>query len=73
MTKVTGVICEECGQIIFSRARHDFRSCVCGHTSVDGGFDYVKVCGSSWSLIELEIKATKQELYHDWNSRRDEY
>ena len=26
-----------CGDTIFSRTRHDFRSCYCGNLSVDGG------------------------------------
>jgi len=29
--------CLMCGDTIFSRSRHDFRSCYCGNLSVDGG------------------------------------
>lgn len=74
MTKVTGVICEDCGQIIFSRARHDFRYCCCGNTSVDGGFDYLKIgANKPPKFVDFEVKATKKELYDDWNYSRDQY
>lgn len=32
--------CLMCGDTVFSRARHDFRSCYCGNLSVDGGTFY---------------------------------
>lgn len=36
--------CNKCGGVIESRHRHDFVSCGCGATSVDGGKDYLKRC-----------------------------
>jgi hypothetical protein len=66
-----GVQCNECGDVIFSRARHDFNSCSCGKSHIDGGFDYTKV---SWGTanppahVKLTLLgATKQDLYNDWN------
>ena len=78
MTKVTAIKCNKCGYAIYSRTRHDFHSCECGDVCVDGGFDYLKVCynsdtGSGYEYIELEIDATKEELYQDWNKRVDKY
>lgn len=34
--------CLKCGDVIFSKHRHDYVSCSCGNVSVDGGFDYSK-------------------------------
>jgi ribosomal protein L37AE/L43A len=69
MTKVTAVICPNCKDKIYSRARHDFRSCTCGDTFVDGGFDYLRTGFKTVppERIELEVGATKNELYDDWN------
>jgi DNA-directed RNA polymerase subunit N (RpoN/RPB10) len=36
--------CNNCGDIIESKYRHDFVSCKCGRVSADGGKDYLKRC-----------------------------
>lgn len=36
------VKCGNCGDEIFSGYRHDYVTCSCGETSVDGGQDYMK-------------------------------
>ena len=36
------VQCKNCGDIIESTSRHDFRTCSCGKVSVDGGHDYLR-------------------------------
>jgi hypothetical protein len=75
--KVRCVKCIRCGDIIYSRATHDFRSCGCGYTSIDGGQDYTKVsCEDLTSVETLEVKLpgiTKEILYDDWNFRIDRY
>jgi hypothetical protein len=38
-----GVRCNACGDRIFSNSRHDFVTCSCGDTFIDGGFDYTRV------------------------------
>lgn len=76
MTKVIAIECPQCGYIIYSRARHDFRSCKCGDCNIDGGFDYVKIGAMDLSKIqqhELEIPITRTELYDDWNNQTDNY
>ena len=72
---VSSITCPKCKSTIFSRARHDFRYCVCGDIAIDGGFDYVKI--SFKDVIptskRLRIYATRQELFDDWNRRMDKY
>lgn len=40
-----GIQCPNCMDIVVSLHRHDFRSCGCGKTFIDGGFDYTR-CGA---------------------------
>jgi len=35
-----GVRCPGCKEELFSNSRHDFVSCKCGATFIDGGFEY---------------------------------
>ncbi len=74
--RVNAYQCLNCNDIIYSRARHDYRTCSCGKLSVDGGFDYVRITCESKHLykpINLELPTTKQELYTDWNFRENRY
>jgi hypothetical protein len=43
--------CGNCGDVIQSKHRHDFVTCKCGGTSVDGGSDYTRVLGSQWGFF----------------------
>lgn len=36
------VRCNYCNSVIESTHRHDYKTCECGHVSVDGGKDYKK-------------------------------
>jgi len=73
--KISAIQCDKCGDIIYSRARHDMRWCNCGDIAIDGGFDYAKVSyrASSPKRVEIEVDATKAELYSDWNNRIDNF
>jgi len=78
MTKVLAVKCPECNYTIFSRARHDFRTCACKGDKgifVDGGLEYTRIgfYKEAPEKLELEIDATPQELYQDWNQRTNKY
>lgn len=75
MVKVSGVKCKRCGDIVYSRARHDMRGCTCGSIFVDGGFDYMKVSGEpeNMDFVQLEVDATKPELYNDWGKDANKY
>ena len=47
--------CRVCGDLIFSRHRHDFVQCSCGAISVDGGMDYLKRGGHLAYIEEKSI------------------
>ena len=73
--KVNAIKCGSCKDVVFSRARHDYRSCSCGEVSVDGGFEYFKVSFKKEEpeVVKLSIKATKKNLLDDWNLGKDKY
>lgn len=75
MTIVNAYICPVCKNIIYSRAKHDFRQCSCKEIAVDGGFDYHKVSymNKPPKSVTVSIDATKEELYKDWNNRTDKF
>lgn len=37
-----GVKCSECSEILVSASRHDWHTCACGATFVDGGRAYLR-------------------------------
>ena len=43
---IIAIKCKKCNHIIWSRHRHDYRSCKCGAVAIDGGRDYTKVNGN---------------------------
>lgn len=45
-------ICQACGDHIESRSRHDYKTCSCGKSSVDGGDAYLR---SSGSVIDTSL------------------
>lgn len=64
------VQCLSCGDIIESRHRHDFVSCKCGATSVDGGYDYARVLGNTWKdmLVTTSSPFEVQREAFSWKS-----
>jgi len=72
---IHGVVCPNCKDFIYSRTRHDFRTCTCGDTSIDGGqTDYIKLSAKNMKDIQhltMEIKTTLGKLYDDWNLKLD--
>jgi hypothetical protein len=77
--RVWTVTCPQCGREMYSRAQHDFRMCGCPFgTMVDGGFAYVRYGGKDLEPLRKSfrhrfVKATRQELYDDWNHRLDRF
>ena len=73
--KITATECPNCFNILYSRAQHDFRTCGCGDTSVDGGQLKARVLykDKSPKSIEIDVDVTEQQLYDDWNNRKDKY
>lgn len=78
---VKGIRCKHCGDIIYSRAQHDFRWCSCEKCAIDGGFDYYRIIGDKddWELMEIDILKDKDHdealkiLYDDWNFEKNKY
>ena len=54
----TGIKCKKCNDEIYSYHRHDFKWCKCGEVAVDGGDDYLKVCGDpgNFEYVEKEVE-----------------
>ena len=74
--KVKAIRCGNCGDTIFCRTRHDFRSCTCKNISIDGGFQYKKVsfkADATYSDVELEITQSGPELFNDWNDGEENF
>jgi len=63
-------ICLKCDDHLVSRHRHDFKTCKCGATFVDGGLDYQR--GGSEFAIDTSItdKNSFQQIRHSfaWGS-----
>lgn len=51
-TTQTGVKCLECGDEIYSTYRHDYRTCNCGDTFIDGGSDYLRYGSKNLNKVE---------------------
>jgi len=70
--KVTAIKCGVCSDTIYSRTQHDFRWCSCENVAIDGGLDYTKICGSDYTMVEVDIgPLTVIDLHKDWNKRID--
>jgi hypothetical protein len=41
--KVAALKCPVCEEVIWSRARHDFRNCACKKCFIDGGRAYTRI------------------------------
>lgn len=50
--------CLECGDVIRSIHRHDFRSCTCENIFVDGGEDYRRI---GWMTPDSWVDITTDE------------
>ena len=73
---VKAIRCPKCGDVIYSRARHDMRFCSCKAIFIDGGFDYVRMGGKAleeMAIEEIEVNASRQDLDNDWNLAIDKY
>ena len=75
-TEVTYITCPKCKEMIYSRARHDFRWCSCKSVAIDGGFDYMKIswmgdCGANMTSGKHIVQHSKQEIIDDWRYGRD--
>ena len=56
--KVRGIECLKCHSQIWSKHRHDFVLCKCEAVAVDGGREYLRVCGEfdDWKGIDIVVE-----------------
>ena len=76
MLTIKAIECNECRDVIYSRTHQDFRQCSCGNISVDGGLQYFKYNANPASLFKvkkIQIDATIDELYNDYDSMNDRF
>ena len=75
--KVNAIKCPVCKDIIYSRSQHDFHWCTCGNTAIDGGNEYVRISAKSHFddivVRQIEINATKSQLYYDWCYNKNKF
>ena len=73
--KIQAFKCPKCSAVVFSRTRHDYRWCPCKTIAVDGGLDYSRVVykESFPESVELTLELTPDQLYDDWNKRKDKH
>ena len=76
MCYVKGIECPQCLQRIWSRYRHDCRSCFCGYCFVDGGRSYTRVGwgGPEWPEpwtppLTLKLLVPRKEVYPERENR----
>jgi len=50
-----GIYCHDCGDVIYSKYRHDYTKCTCGNSSVDGGKDYLKFSGRKINIVMIDL------------------
>lgn len=73
--KIKVYTCPRCLTSVYSRTRHDYRWCPCNTIAVDGGLEYTRVVWKDTlpESHDIEVDATREQLYDDWNSRQDKY
>lgn len=58
---INAIRCKECGWYVRSRNRHDFRTCKCGKSGVDGGSFYGRRIGDSCEDIIVPFTNLTEE------------
>ena len=53
---VNQIQCNNCGDLIFSAHRHDFKYCQCEQSAVDGGMDYLRRTGSGYKELSIVVE-----------------
>jgi len=61
--ELKGILCEECGNVLISWGRWDFRKCPCNNESyVDGGQkDYIRIGGKDLTKIKSVVVTYNQD------------
>lgn len=79
-TTVKAIKCLKCNDIIYSRARYDYKRCSCKRTIIDGGLHWIRTSGeyekdndNNIKFYKIEIDATEVDLYYDWFHNKNQY
>jgi ribosomal protein L37AE/L43A len=72
---ITGIVCPKCKEFIYSRARHDWHTCNCRYSFIDGGFEYLRYGVKSGKPVvrTIQLRVSKIALLQDWNTGTDKY
>lgn len=88
VVKINAIKCPFCHDAIYSRTGHDFHSCSCGKSSIDGGhyanyklddtseLFYERVLFTDNAIpvnVQFELDVTAKQLYDDWNFGVNKY
>ena len=74
--RIKAIKCEECLDIVYSRAEDDLRECTCGATSASGGQSHSKfytIHGAKYKKVTIDLDLTPSMLYNDWKEMLDAY
>ena len=76
-TQVITAYCPKCNTYIYSRHHCDIMTCICGETTITGGFDNTNIYTKSLDTKPITkiftLPLTKQQLYRDYQRGRDKY
>lgn len=67
-----GVECQTCREVLYSINLHDYRTCACGDTYVDGGRDYLRY-GSKTAALRVQVNLITGEAKYtksDFRSKK---
>tara|TARA_R100000008_G_C3518575_1_gene132734 strand:+ start:351 stop:629 length:279 start_codon:yes stop_codon:yes gene_type:complete len=74
--KVRAIECYSCKDVVYSRAEEDYRECSCASVNTCGGQTFTKfdaIPGADYKIFNLELNATRDEIYVDWLEMHDKY
>lgn len=74
-TKVWAVKCPKCGDMLYSRAQQDTRTCSCQDVNISGPNELLRVGFKVSQPIrfEIEVEASSNDLFLDWRSRANKF
>lgn len=58
--------CNNCGDILVSRHRHDFVRCKCGGCMTDGGLEYIHRGGDNYTSLDLYLSDDIEKIRNNF-------
>ena len=67
---VNAILCENCKDVVYSRAEQDTRFCSCGRVGVRGGHKFAKLVNENVAHAKhkVEVEASEMMLIDDWRT-----